>query len=765
MLPAVVAALGWTAFTVVYFDSSSLHRLSGLLKMYDYTGYTVTLRQMPPGEDYRAMFKDLKRSGETFFLVDCPFERLNEVLVQLQQCGLLVDPYCFFFTNLDLSTLDLSPFRYGGANITGVKLVSAAQPLIGLQDDVDDDLEDGTQAEAQAPTAMRLQAALFHDGVRLVGHALQQLAPHALATRPMACNASDSWEHGASLFNFIRTSEVRGLSGLLRFDHRGRRSSVLVELLELAEDGTHSLGFWNTTEGLNMTRARPRSPGGYLAAQNPIFFNKTLTVLIAMTQPYSMLKEASKKLSGNEQYEGFGVELIDELARMLGFNYTFVVQEDGNYGTCDPDDGTCTGMMAEVNEGRVDLAIVDLTITSDRESRVDFTTPFLSLGIQVLYRKPTKLPPSLMSFMSPFSNEVWLLMTAAYTGVSLLMFVMARISPYEWNNPYPCVEEPEELENQFSLRNAFWFTIGSIMQQGSEIAPIGASTRIAASIWWFFTLIMVSSYTANLAAFLTVESQYKRISSAEDLADQDYIKYGAKRGGSTLTFFRETTNPVYRKMYAQMMEWDAAGEPVLQHGNEEGLDKVAASDDYAFFMESVAIEYMMERNCNVTSVGSSLDEKGYGIAMAKNAPYRSALSAGVLRMQETGRMMEMKDKWWKNKRGGGACIGPTVTDVNELNMDNVGGVFLVLVSGSVLAIFVAVAELALNVYRTAVKEKLSFRDEFLEEVRFIRKWSGSVKPVRHLRIGEETKAGSPDSGGGTPGDGDTPEKQRQGLLS
>lgn len=46
------------------------------------------------------MFKDLKRSGETFFVVDCPFERLNEVLVQLQQCGLLVEPYCFFFTNL-----------------------------------------------------------------------------------------------------------------------------------------------------------------------------------------------------------------------------------------------------------------------------------------------------------------------------------------------------------------------------------------------------------------------------------------------------------------------------------------------------------------------------------------------------------------------------------------------------------------------------------------------------------------------------------------
>ena len=29
--------------------------------------------------------------------------------------------------------------------------------------------------------------------------------------------------------------------------------------------------------------------------------------------------------------------------------------------------------------------------------------------------------------------------------------------------------------------------------------------RIVGGIWWFFTLIIISSYTANLAAFLTVE--------------------------------------------------------------------------------------------------------------------------------------------------------------------------------------------------------------------------------------------------------------------
>lgn len=64
-----------------------------------------------------------------------------------------------------------------------------------------------------------------------------------------------------------------------------------------------------------------------------------------------------------------------------------------------------------------------------------------------------------------------------------------------------------------------------------------ASTRTVAGIWYFFTLIMISSYTANLAAFLTIEKVVYPIESAEDLARQTKIKYGCLGSGSTRTFF------------------------------------------------------------------------------------------------------------------------------------------------------------------------------------------------------------------------------------
>ena len=64
------------------------------------------------------------------------------------------------------------------------------------------------------------------------------------------------------------------------------------------------------------------------------------------------------------------------------------------------------------------------------------------------------------------------------------------------------------------------------------------STRTVASIWWFFTLIIISSYTANLAAFLTAAKMESPVNNADDLAKQTKIKYGLKAGGSTDRFFK-----------------------------------------------------------------------------------------------------------------------------------------------------------------------------------------------------------------------------------
>ena len=105
------------------------------------------------------------------------------------------------------------------------------------------------------------------------------------------------------------------------------------------------------------------------------------------------------------------------------------------------------------------------------------------------------------------------------------------------------------VQNDFTLANSFWFAVGTLMQQGSDLNPRAASTRIVGGIWWFFTLIIISSYTANLAAFLTVERMATPIENADDLADQSLIQYGTLLSGSTMTFFRDSKIETYQKMW------------------------------------------------------------------------------------------------------------------------------------------------------------------------------------------------------------------------
>ena len=159
------------------------------------------------------------------------------------------------------------------------------------------------------------------------------------------------------------------------------------------------------------------------------------------------------------------------------------------------------------------------------------------------------------------------------------------------------------------MADSFWFTVVTLMKQGCDMNPKSFSTRIIGAIWWFFTLILISSYTANLAAFLTVERISTPIESVEDLAGQSKIKYGTLKDGSTMNFFRDSKFPTFKTMWEFMKK----NEDSFSSSYEEGRDRVLKGD-YAFLMESTMIDYMVQRDCNLMQIGPPMNSNGYGIA-------------------------------------------------------------------------------------------------------------------------------------------------------
>ncbi|XP_054002683.1 glutamate receptor ionotropic, kainate 2 isoform X5 [Hylaeus anthracinus] len=364
--------------------------------------------------------------------------------------------------------------------------------------------------------------------------------------------------------------------------------------------------------------------------------------------------------------------------------------------------GTANVTLLVITILKADLAVGSMTINYARESVIDFTKPFMNLGISILFKVPTSHPARLFSFMNPLAIEIWLYVLAAYVLVSVTMFVVARFSPYEWNNPYPCHAGSEVVENQFSLANSFWFTIGTLMQQGSDLNPKATSTRIVGGIWWFFTLIIISSYTANLAAFLTVERMITPIENAEDLAGQTDISYGTLESGSTMTFFRDSMIETYKKMWRFMENKKPS---VFVPTYEEGIQRVHQGD-YAFLMESTMLDYIVQRDCNLTQIGGLLDSKGYGIATPMGSPWRDKISLAILELQEKGEIQILYDKWWKSP--GDTCMRTEKgkeSKANSLGVANIGGVFVVLMCGLAFAVLIAIFEFCYNSRRNTPAER------------------------------------------------------------
>ena len=61
-----------------------------------------------------------------------------------------------------------------------------------------------------------------------------------------------------------------------------------------------------------------------------------------------MLKEKSETLTGNARYEGYSVDLVEEISQILGFNYTIKLVDDGNYGSFNKETGKWNGMIGEL---------------------------------------------------------------------------------------------------------------------------------------------------------------------------------------------------------------------------------------------------------------------------------------------------------------------------------------------------------------------------------------------------------------------------------
>nr|BAE06155.1 AMPA-selective glutamate receptor 2 flip type [Mus musculus] len=690
----------WDKFAYLYDSDRGLSTLQAVLdsaaeKKWQVTAINVgNINNDKKDETYRSLFQDLELKKERRVILDCERDKVNDIVDQVITIGKHVKGYHYIIANLGFTDGDLLKIQFGGANVSGFQIVDYDDSLVSKFIERWSTLEEKEYPGAHTAT-IKYTSALTYDAVQVMTEAFRNLRKQRIEISRRG-NAGDClanpavpWGQGVEIERALKQVQVEGLSGNIKFDQNGKRINYTINIMELKTNGPRKIGYWSEVDKMVVTLTELPSGNDTSGLEN-----KTVVVTTILESPYVMMKKNHEMLEGNERYEGYCVDLAAEIAKHCGFKYKLTIVGDGKYGARDADTKIWNGMVGELVYGKADIAIAPLTITLVREEVIDFSKPFMSLGISIMIKKPQKSKPGVFSFLDPLAYEIWMCIVFAYIGVSVVLFLVSRFSPYEWHTEeFEDGRETQSSEstNEFGIFNSLWFSLGAFMRQGCDISPRSLSGRIVGGVWWFFTLIIISSYTANLAAFLTVERMVSPIESAEDLSKQTEIAYGTLDSGSTKEFFRRSKIAVFDKMWTYMR---SAEPSVFVRTTAEGVARVRKSKGkYAYLLESTMNEYIEQRKpCDTMKVGGNLDSKGYGIATPKGSSLRTPVNLAVLKLSEQGVLDKLKNKWWYDKGECGAKDSGSKEKTSALSLSNVAGVFYILVGGLGLAMLVALIE-------------------------------------------------------------------------
>ena len=65
----------------------------------------------------------------------------------------------------------------------------------------------------------------------------------------------------------------------------------------------------------------------------------------------------------------------------MKFKFKFEMQAEGAYGNLNKLTGQWTGMIKDLRTQKADMAVIDMSITSVRQTAVDFTMPYMNTGV------------------------------------------------------------------------------------------------------------------------------------------------------------------------------------------------------------------------------------------------------------------------------------------------------------------------------------------------------------------------------------------------
>ena len=326
--------------------------------------------------------------------------------------------------------------------------------------------------------------------------------------------------------------------------------------------------------------------------------DQTLTIATKQAPPFAM-QDADK------QWYGLSISLWKALAEELDLKYNF-------------EEATLSEMIEGVAVGKYDASIAAITITHDREQRVDFSHPFYTTGYGIV------VPRADTSWWNMVSR---LFSIDFLQSVGLLFLLLACVGTCFW------LAERRKNKHEFrpglqGLGDGFWFSAVTMTTTGyGDMAPRTWPGRIVGMLWMFTALVITSTFTGMIASSLTTAKLDQRIEGPNDLV-----------GITTGSIAGSASDDWLRRHGLEFLPYQSV---------QDGLDAVANSEVRSFVYDRPLLAHLVNTSYvhSVELVPGTFGRQDYGIALPAGSELREPLNRALLNYLSSDAWAALRRRW------------------------------------------------------------------------------------------------------------------------
>ncbi|XP_071119243.1 glutamate receptor ionotropic, NMDA 3A-like [Haliotis cracherodii] len=369
--------------------------------------------------------------------------------------------------------------------------------------------------------------------------------------------------------------------------------------------------------------------------------------------------------------KGLALELLDKLAVDLNFDYVIYFLNDTDYGTYK--NGQWSGMVSDIVNGAADLVVGAFSVTSERLSAMSFTEPYFQNDFAMVTSANGR-STSIWAFLSPFSPEVWIciLVSSVVAGIAT--------STLEWYSPFGLNPRGRRRDKNYTLGSGLLMVW--VLVTGHTInvkAPKSWPGKVIQNVWAGLAIFMMTSYTANLAAYLAGQSAVVMIRSIFD--SKLLSKKVSLIKSSAVEAFLSRINPdLYDHVKTHYTQ-----------SAEEAILKLRKKEIDVYLDDSPILEYAVTRldqHCSVRFAGKGFGADGYAFGLPRFSWMQVPLTNRILSYSESGYIQDLSRKYLSRPN----CEGLLANSAVKYGLEHTGGLFIILSSTLVLSVLLVCLE-------------------------------------------------------------------------